>query len=215
MQPTTVPSPTPRPLRLVAVGLLAGALLLAGCGSGGDDTAGTDTTAAVDDTGGGDSTGNTGSTGGSSDTTAVDDGFPDVDVCSEIPAEDIQALIPAADPITATTNEVSPAPTCDYTIEIGEGATAMTGAIVQIQFSSADPAYYTSQKELQTDSFDDVTDLAGVEEGFSFNGGGTILLTTDAGVWTVIRGIEVNKDATAQATPEEMEAIAELVEERL
>lgn len=223
MQPTSTSTSTiatARPTTIVrtrraAALVLAGALLLVGCGSG-DDAASTDTTAAAAGSGSG-TEANTDGAGddGSSTTAATDDGAPDVDICSAITAEDLQGLVPAADPITATPNEVIPAPTCDYTIQIGEGATAMDAAIVSIQLTSTDPAYYASQEDLQRDQFDDVTPVDGVEEGFSYDDAGTIMMTTDAGVWLIERGVEVNKEATAQLSAEEMAAVAALVDERL
>jgi hypothetical protein len=218
MQPTTTTTSALRPRRLLGTAVLVGALLLAGCGSDGDDDAGADTTetTAATDTGSDTGTGTgTGSDDGTTDTTAVDDGMADVDVCEAIGAEDVQAILTEADPITAVTNEVIPTPTCDYQIAIGDDTFAMDAAVITIQLASEDPAYYTAQRDLQEDSFDDVTDVEGISEGFSYNNSGTILLTTDSGVWTVIRGVEVNKEATAQATAEEMAAIAALVEERL
>jgi hypothetical protein len=214
MQPTTTTTSALRPRRLLGTAVLVGALLLTGCGSDSDDDASTDTTetTAAPDTG---SDSGTDGTDGSTDTTAVDDGLADVDVCEAIGAEDVQAILTEADPITAVPNEAIPAPTCDYQIAIGDDTFAMDAAVISIQLASEDPAYYTAQRDLQEDSFDDVTDVEGISEGFSYNDSGTILMTTDAGVWTVIRGVEVNKEATAQATAEEMAAIAALVEERL
>jgi hypothetical protein len=214
---TTPALPAARRRRGVGIVVLAGALVLAGCGSG-EDPAATATTEAA--TAGGDSadpSGGTGSTGGAGSDTAVpsDTAEVDVDVCGAIPASDVQAAVPAADPITAVANDVIPMPTCDYRISIGDGATAMDAAIVSIQLASTDPAYYASQQDLQQDQFDDVTPVEGVDEGFSYNGSGTILMTTDSGVWTIVRGVEVNKEATAQLTADEMAALAQLVEERL
>lgn len=219
MQPNTTPTPTRRPGRLVAAAALTAALLFAGCSSDSGDDAGsegTDPTTAVDaSTDGGTDATSDGSDGSTDATSAAGDAPAAVDVCDAIPAEDVQAIITEADPITAVPNDVIPAPTCDYQIAIGGEGFAMDAAIVSIQLASEDPAYYASQRDLQTDNFDDVTDVEGVSEGFSFNDGGTILLTTDTGVWTIVRGVEVNQEATATATPEEMAAIAALVEERL
>lgn len=217
MQPMN-PTPTLHPRRLLGAALLVGTLLLAGCGSDSDDEASSDateTTAATDT--GSDTGSDTGTDGGdsSTDTTTMDDGMPDVDICEAIPAEDVQAIIPAAEPITAVVNDVIPVPTCDYRIAIGDDSFAMDAAIISIQFASEDPAYYTGQRDLQEDSFDDVTDVAGISEGFSYNNSGTILMTTDSGVWTVIRGVEVDAEASTLASAEEMAAIAALVEERL
>lgn len=213
MQPMN-PTPTLHPRRLLGAALLVGTLLLAGCGSDSDDEASSDATetTAATDTGS-----DTGTDGGdsSTDTTTMDDGMPDVDICEAIPAEDVQAIIPAAEPITAVVNDVIPVPTCDYRIAIGDDSFAMDAAIISIQFASEDPAYYTGQRDLQEDSFDDVTDVAGISEGFSYNNSGTILMTTDSGVWTVIRGVEVDAEASTLASAEEMAAIAALVEERL
>ncbi len=153
-----------------------------------------------------------GATGDTTETT-IEQAADDVDVCAAIPADDVQAILTGADPITAVPNEVIPS-SCDYNIAIGDESMAMDGAVVQIQLASPDAAFYDAQLELQQGS-GTVTELDGVSQGFAFDEGGTILLTTEAGVWTVIRGVEIDRAATTQVTAEQLEAIAQLVDERL
>jgi hypothetical protein len=207
MQPT-ITTTSIRPRRALAAGLLAATLLLAGCGGGSDDEAGD---AGTPETTAADSGTDMGTDSGTDTTEATDDGTPDADVCGTITAEDIAAIVPDADPLTATATTAIPTPTCDYTIEIGDDSFSMPGAIVSIQWAG-DAAFYEAQKELQAAG---ATEVAELDEGFAFDEGGTILLTTDSGTWTVIQGVEIDKAATRQVTPEELVEVAVLVQDRL
>lgn len=207
MTPRTSSHPS-RARRLGLAVAVGTALLIAACGGdGAEDGSGSDTTASAfpgaEADAGTETSGETGEEGDAGQEVASED------VCAAITAEDVQTVLTGADPITATPNEVIPS-SCDYTITLSGGGSEIPAAVVQVQLAG-DAAFYDAQRELQTDA----QDLAELDEGFAFDDGGTILLTTDAGTWTVIRGVEITDGGTEAATAEQMVQIAELVQERL
>jgi hypothetical protein len=199
---TTRTSPV-RHRRAAAAAALTLATLLAACGGGSssDGASGSsdETTAPTEAPADG------GTSSGDGSTTTEAAGAADVDICGEITQADMEAIIPNATFSTVAPNTVIPTPTCDYSIEI---APEFEGAVIQIQQSSPDGAYYDGQKDLQSDA----VDVEGVSDAFSFNDGGSIILKTSTGSYSIIRGVEPAPGAPA-VSEAQMAAIAKLVAE--
>ncbi len=139
---------------------------------------------------------------------------PDIDLCETISAEDIQAIIPDADPMTASENSVNPSTNCQYTIKIGDDNFSMDAAVILINWAG-DEVTYNGQKELQQDTFDDFTEISELDTAFHYNFGGSIMLLDGEDAWSVLRGVEIDNKASRTVTTEELIEIAKLVEERL
>jgi hypothetical protein len=199
MHITTAPH---RRHRALAAGLLTLAVLLAGCG--GDDEAASDgttapTEASVDD---GTSTDGGGTDDGSTDTTTADDGTSDLDLCAEITQADMEAILPEAAFTSVSANDVTPAPTCEYRIDIG----GIEASVVQILLAAEEADYLDGQREIQADA----VDVPGIEDAFAFDDFGTIFVRNDLGVFLIERGVELTSGGEA-ASQDQMVAIAELV----
>ncbi len=192
--------------RAVATGaVLALATLLAACGGGSSsdgasagDGASTTPTELPADTG----TAGTDADPGA-ETTAVDDGTADVDICGEITQADMEAILPEATFSSVAPNAVIPAPTCEYNIELTGGIEA---AVVQILLAGEDPGYLDAQREIQADA----VDVPGLDDAFAYDDFGSILVQGESGTFLVERGVELTEGGEA-ASQDQMIAIAQLV----
>lgn len=214
MQPTTSPTiPSAQRSghlhrrRRLAIGALALALtiVVAACGgssdAGGSDGAGS----SASETSAPSSSGASGS-GTDETTTTAAGGAPAVDVCDEVTKEDVAAILTEANLVSAEANSAVPAPNCGYAVEIGGAGSGATADVVTITWN--DPAYFDSQKELQTDA----TELSGFDtDAFTFGDGGDILVRGETGTWLVTQGVELT-DGGQPASAEQLAAVAKLVQ---
>jgi hypothetical protein len=211
MQPNTSPTspvlvPTPRRnavRRRFALGAATVALtaLLAACGGSSDgdaakpDASGSETTAAPSSDSGAEET-----------TTSATGGAPDIDLCEEVPKEDVAAILTEAELTRVEPNPSLSVPNCGYAIEIGGGGSEMTADVVTITWN--EPGFYDGQKELQTDA----TELTGFDtEAFTFGDHGTVLVQGATGAFMVTHGVEL-AEGGQPASPEQLAAIAKLVQ---
>lgn len=95
-----------------------------------------------------------GATDGGEDTTTSPAGTPDLDLCAEVTEEDVAAILPEAELVDVSPNDVFPTPNCRYQVSIGGGA--MNAAVVSIEWNEA--GFFDGQKELQS-SETDLTEL--------------------------------------------------------
>jgi hypothetical protein len=198
-----------RSRRSVAAVALTLATVLAACGGGGSDDASSDagdaTTAPAD---GGTSTDDTGTDTGTdtgSDGTVDDGVLPEVDICGAITQADMEAILPEATFSSVAPNDVVPAPTCEYRIELTGGFEA---SVVQILLAAEERSYLDGQREIQTDA----VDVPGLDDAFAYDDFGTIMVLGESGVFLVERGVELTEGGTA-ASQDQMIAIAERVAE--
>jgi hypothetical protein len=211
MHTTTLPRPRPpRPHRAIAVAVLSLATLLAACGGGSDEAAEEATTPTEAATGATTSDGTdaettdagTGTDAGTDE--AADDGaLPEVDICSEITQADMEAILPEATFSSVAPNDVTPAPTCEYRIELTGGIEA---SVVQILLAAEEPDDLQAQRDIQTDA----VDVPGLDDAFAYDDFGTIVVQGESGVFLVERGVELTEGGTA-ASQDQMIAIAERV----
>jgi hypothetical protein len=184
---------------LAATALVVGGLLAAcGGGSSGSDAAdsSSDTSAPADGTGSADA--------GEGTTTLA--GTPDLDICAEVTEEEVAAILPEAELVDVSPNDVVPTPNCRYQISIGGGA--MNAAVVSIDWN--EPGFFDGQKELQS-SETDLTELDAdafiLEEGSLM-----VFVRGQSGTFLIAQGVELTEGGEL-ASRDQLIAIAELVQD--
>ncbi|MCU0311019.1 MAG: hypothetical protein MUE36_08755 [Acidimicrobiales bacterium] len=154
------------------------------------------------------------SAAGASESSDGSDGIPEVDVCKEIPAADVQAVITGADPITATPNDVVPVPNCDYTITIAGPTITMEPAIVSITYLG-DRALFESTEPVRRGQYDDVSEVPELGQAIIYDQDGVLDLVVGDQAWSVLQGVEIDAATSRLVTGAELVAVGQLVEERL
>lgn len=177
---------------VAALAILLGACGGSSSGDGSSDATTTPTELASEPT--------DGSTG--TDATTTEAAADATAICDAITQDDIAAILTEATLTEAAPNPALSLPSCDYSIDLG----GVAAYVVQIRQEATDGAFYDSQKEVQPDA----EPVPGIDDAFSYDDVGTIVLKTDTGSYTVERGVELT-DGGQPASNDQMIAIAQKV----
>lgn len=200
-----MPSPAPsHPIRTLAaavVGLVLATSVVA-CGGGSSDGAGsasgTSTTTASSEPGSSTTAaGEPADSGTSPDTGA---GSPELDLCAEVTADDVAAILAGAEISEAAPNPSLTTPTCQYLVDWA--GTPLS--VVQITWN--EDGFLDALRQ----SNPTATDLDGVDDGVAISED-SIVVAGASGDFQVDAGVELT-DGGSVATQEQLVAVAQLVE---
>lgn len=199
--PTPAPSSLPRLVASAAVALLL-ATAIAGCGGGSSDGASGST---GDPTTTESAAGTDGATGDPSDTgatTAPASGTGGGDLCAEVTAADVGAILTEADITEAAPSPALTTPTCQYLVDWAGTPLSF------IQITWNEDGFLDALRQ----SNPTATDLAGVEDGVAISEDSIVVAGT-SGDFQIDAGVEL-AEGGAVATQEQLVAIAQLVEQQ-